>query len=63
MSVTNNITGVDCLPTLFLGAVRRIKMTLDSILRTVEERLFEVHLFVRYFDFSDLEALGFNSDT
>ena len=43
---------------LFLGAVWRIPMAIDNVLDEVEARLLDAHLFIRYFDLSDLEFLG-----
>ena len=37
-------------------------MALENIPRHLSERLLDMYLFVRYFDFSDLEFMGFESD-
>jgi hypothetical protein len=37
-------------------------MSFDSVLMTAEERLLDAYLFIRYFDFSDLEAIGVKSE-
>lgn len=33
-------------------------MAIDNVLDEVEARLLDAHLFIRYFDLSDLEFLG-----
>ena len=37
-------------------------MPAESLFQTLEERLLDVHLFIRYFDASDLEFLGFKAE-
>lgn len=61
-SFANNYTGVDWFAASFLGGVRSTKMPKESLLEVIEEYLLDVRLFIRYFDYSDLEFLGFKAE-
>jgi hypothetical protein len=37
-------------------------MKIECVFQKAEESLLDLHLFIRYFDFSDLEFLGVGSD-
>ncbi len=37
-------------------------MSIMSLFKGMEEKLMDVHLFIRYFDASDLEFLGFKPE-